>query len=104
MVMCWITLSITIKDIMDEITAYATSDYIVGDVNNDSRIDSFDVVLLRKAIVNSDSSLKIESADLNGDNIIDSRDLRELEQFVLGNRNNFSISAIKDIKIEILLL
>lgn len=102
--MCWITLSITIKDIMDEITAYATSDYIVGDVNNDSRIDSFDVVLLRKAIVNSDSSLKIESADLNGDNIIDSRDLRELEQFVLGNRNNFSISAIKDIKIEILLL
>lgn len=98
MVMCWITSSITIKDIMDEITAYATSDYIVGDVNNDSRIDSFDVVLLRKAIVNSDSSLKIESADLNGDNIIDARDLRELEQFVLGNRNNFSISAIKDIK------
>lgn len=98
MVMCWITSLITIKDIMDEITAYATSDYIVGDVNNDSRIDSFDVVLLRKAIVNSDSSLKIESADLNGDNIIDARDLRELEQFVLGNRNNFSISAIKDIK------
>lgn len=98
MVMCWITSSITIKDIMDEITAYATSDYIVGDVNNDSRIDSFDVVLLKKAIVNSDSSLKIESADLNGDNIIDARDLRELEQFVLGNRNNFSISAIKDIK------
>ena len=98
MVMCWITSSIKIKDIMDEITAYATSDYIIGDINNDGYINSFDVVLLRKAIVNSDLSLKIESADLNGDNIIDSRDLRELEQFVLGNRNNFSISAIKDIK------
>lgn len=77
--MCWITSSITIKDIMDEITAYATSDYIIGDINNDGYINSFDVVLLRKAIVNSDLSLKIESADLNGDNIIDSRDLRELE-------------------------
>ena len=95
--MCWIASSVTVKDIIDQINANATSNYILGDVNNDSNIDSFDIVLLRKAIINSDSSLKMENADVNGDNVIDSRDLRELEQFVLGDRNNFSSTTIKDI-------
>lgn len=76
--MCWITSSVTLKNVIDEINANAVSNSIIGDVNNDSCIDAFDVVLLRKAIVNSDSSLEMESADVNGDNIIDVRDLREL--------------------------
>lgn len=97
MVMCWITSSVTVKDVIDEINANAVSNSIVGDVNNDGRIDSFDVVLLRKAIVNSDLSLEMESADVNGDNIIDVMDLRELQQFVLGERTNFSSMIIKDI-------
>lgn len=95
--MCWIISSVTVKDVIDEINANATSNYILGDVNNDNNIDSFDVAILRKAVVNSDSSLKMENADVNGDNIIDSRDLRELEQFVLGERDNFSSTTIKDI-------
>ncbi|MDE6426172.1 MAG: hypothetical protein K2K89_08565 [Ruminococcus sp.] len=54
-------------------------------------------MFLRKAIVNSNLSLKMESADVNGDNIIDVKDLRELQQFVLGERTNFSSMIIKDI-------
>ncbi len=97
MVMFWVTSSVTVKDVVDEITANAVSNCIIGDINNDGYINSFDVVLLRKAIVNSDLSLKMESADVNGDNIIDVRDLRELQQFVLGERTNFSSMIIKDI-------
>ncbi len=73
------------------------SNCIIGDINNDGYINSFDVVLLRKLIINSDLSLNKESADINGDNIIDTRDLRELQQFVLGERSSFSTEVIKNI-------
>ena len=96
MVMFWVTSSVTVKDVVDEITANAVSNCI-GDINNDGYINSFDVVLLRKLIINSDLSLNKESADINGDNIIDTRDLRELQQFVLGERSSFSTEVIKNI-------
>lgn len=91
--MCWITSSVTIKDTIDEINANATSNYILGDVNGDNNIDSFDMVALRKILTSQTSLQENKKADLNGNGIVDGNDLYLLQLYILGSINEFPVEV-----------
>lgn len=67
-------------------TAYRKSYTIFGDLNGDKCIDSFDSILMRKAINQKEFS---KIADLNFDKKVDREDLKLLNEYILGNNNTF---------------
>lgn len=66
--------------------SYRTSYKIYGDLNNDKVINSFDVVFMRKAVINGDTT---QDLDFNRDDKVDSTDLSLLNDYVLGKNTFF---------------
>lgn len=57
---------------------------IYGDINNDGRIDSFDIVMMRKEIVSPVLSYSEKKrADVNADGKVDTADAVELQKYIL---------------------
>ena len=69
----------------------------VGDLNSDGRVDVFDAVLMRKAVIDvstvSNRSV-FKAADVNGDNSINVADLVSLHNFILGKDDSFPAGGI----------
>ncbi len=65
---------------------YSAINYTSGDLNCDGRVDSFDLVIMRKVVTNNEwGSAEIKAAaDVNGDNVADSKDMQLLRDFLLG--------------------
>ena len=60
---------------------------IIGDLNGDNRIDSLDVVLCRRAVLNAESSTSVNKlADMDGNGTVQLNDLVLLTIFVLGKK------------------
>ena len=59
--------------------------YIPGDITGDERVDTFDMVLMRKALIEppTDESKKL-AADMNADGEINVSDAVKLQRFLLG--------------------
>ncbi len=66
-------------------------DYIVGDVNNDKSINSFDFAELKKFLLGMDSVVtsKSKTADVNSDGSVNSIDFGLLKQYLLGMIKSF---------------
>jgi arabinogalactan endo-1,4-beta-galactosidase len=62
-----------------------TKEIILGDINEDSIIDVFDVVAMRKALLRDEKSLQY---DINGDNTVGIADLVKLQRFILGSQDS----------------
>ncbi|HEX9060259.1 MAG TPA: dockerin type I domain-containing protein, partial [Clostridia bacterium] len=58
---------------------------IKGDVNNDGKINSTDVSLLKRYILQITTNINITNADMNGDGKINSTDYSLLKRALLGN-------------------
>ena len=61
--------------------SYRTIYTIYGDLNNDKKIDSFDVVMMRQKVLSKDTSKEL---DFNYDGKVDVSDLKLLNDYVLG--------------------
>lgn len=70
-----------------------SKNFIIGDVNCDGRIDSFDVVMERKGIISgfSDSASKL-AADVDKNDVVDMADLVLIQSFVLGKIQEFPVA------------
>ena len=68
-----------------ETTTTVSLDFILGDINDDKRVDVFDMVLMRRALIEplSDAREKL-AADMNGNGTIDISDAVLLQKFLLG--------------------
>ena len=65
-----------------------SSDIILGDIDNDNRVDIFDVVLMRKGLIDNsfDDNQKLH-ADVNSDGVVNVADAVELQQFILTGKS-----------------
>lgn len=89
-----------------EITGLKSANiHYYGDINDDGVIDSFDVIMYRKALTDklaeplTDS--QFDNADINKDLEIDEDDLQEVIDFTLGKTKEFnSASAIGSIRLD----
>ena len=70
-----------------------TPEIITGDFNNDRRVDSFDIITARKALISvmDDEAAKTNTdMDLNKDGSFNAADIVLLQSFVLGKIKSFS--------------
>lgn len=88
--------SSSLQAIANEVKAIENS-IIYGDVNNDKRVDVFDFCLIKQKIVNSETIIDNNAGDVNGDGIININDAREIQQFLLRQRDSFSITERNNI-------
>ncbi|TYQ18199.1 UNVERIFIED_CONTAM: dockerin type I repeat protein [Acetivibrio alkalicellulosi] len=67
---------------------------IYGDLNGDGRVDSIDIVLLRRYILEIINGFSVpkEAADLNGDGVIDSTDYIILRRYLLEIISSFPVN------------
>ena len=61
---------------------------VMGDLNNDSVVDGYDLILLRRGVANG-TELPY-SADVTGDGLTDAADLRLLQDFIHGKNVTFA--------------
>ena len=61
--------------------------HIRGDVNDDNRIDIYDVIALRKELIKAEGFYLCTDYDINGDCVLDLSDLVLLKKYILGNTN-----------------
>lgn len=70
---------------------------LVGDLDLDMKIDSFDLVLMRKAVIDPSivkSNLHKAVADLNGDNEVNIADVVTMQNYLLGKIKEFPAGTI----------
>lgn len=67
-----------------EIGAVIVNSCLLGDVNNDGKINMRDVVLLQQVVNGWDVSYNKDAADYNGDGKINMRDIVALQQYING--------------------
>ena len=66
-------------------TTFTLAKYTLGDVNDDTKINSTDIVYVRRIILGMDSPNQIkEAADLNEDGKINSTDIVYIRRLILG--------------------
>ena len=81
----------SLQTVVNEIRANA-AEIVYGDADNSGSVDSFDLTLIRKeAVTTGSTKCNTIAADVNGDGIIDNSDVREVQQYLLGKRNSFSV-------------
>lgn len=61
--------------------SYRTTYTLYGDLNDDKKIDSFDLVIMRQKVLSKDTSKEL---DFNYDGKVDTSDLKLLSDYVLG--------------------
>lgn len=90
----------SLQTFVNEIETHAAeTDVILGDVNGDDRVDVFDLCLMKREIINSGTtSINKAAADVNADGVMDIKDVREVQQFLLVERDSFTGSMRKDIE------
>lgn len=68
---------------------------IKGDVNFDGVINSFDIVAVRRGLISGfENDLSVDAADVNLNGQVDEDDLKQLQDFILGKRKEFTLSEI----------
>ena len=78
----------------------AETDVILGDVNNDRKIDVFDLCLMKQELVSSKTtSINKTAADMNADGVIDVKDIMEIQQFLLAERDSFTGMIRKNMEV-----
>ena len=78
----------------------AETDVILGDVNNDRKIDVFDLCLMKQELVSSKTtSINKTAADVNADGVIDVKDIMEIQQFLLAERDSFTGMIRKNMEV-----
>ena len=68
--------------------SYRTTYQIYGDLNSDNKIDIYDVISMRKAVIKGEYD---KNLDFNCDDAVDTKDLDLLNDYVLGNNTFFDI-------------
>ncbi len=77
---------------------------IYGDVNGDKRIDVFDLVLIKKKMVNPNMEINVIASDVNADGVVDVKDAFEVRDYIHGAITSFSVhrkEAIMEIQNEV---
>lgn len=68
---------------------------IKGDVNFDGVINSFDIIAVRRGLISGfENDLSVDAADVNLNGQVDEDDLKQLQDFILGKRKEFTLSEI----------
>ena len=85
----WDDVVTTLTTVMIPQPAYGAPEAIIGDVNFDNQINSFDVLAVRKLLVNGadtykDQVMDLKQADINADGKLNIADLLLLQRYVLG--------------------
>ena len=83
-----------ISAVAEEINS-TTDTVVYGDINNDNKIDSFDVVAIRQILNSGTTSETYKAADLNGNNAVDAVDMYLLQSYVIGKIDSFPIETIE---------
>ncbi len=65
------------------------AEVIKGDLNGDSVVDTFDLVLMRQAVINGDADI-FEAADIDDSGEIDENDLKLHSDFLMGKIKSFT--------------
>ncbi|SEH88540.1 Transglutaminase-like superfamily protein [Ruminococcus flavefaciens] len=74
----------------------AETEIIYGDVNDDKKVDIFDVTLIKKEIIDPGSTnINLTAADVNIDGIVDIKDANEIQDYLLGITKGFTGSVKK---------
>lgn len=79
----------SVKVIADEISSSNENTTMTGDINGDNRINSLDLSKLKQGILYN-QTLSMDTADTNGDGLIDVNDVNELQDYILGRISGFS--------------
>lgn len=76
------------------LTDTASSEFILGDINCDGRVDTFDAILARKALLYGYFSAgnNSDAADVNQDNVFTVADAVQLQKYITGKIKSFSKS------------
>lgn len=78
----------------NELNFESVEPVIKGDVNGDGVVDVFDVALLKRQLLNQNTKSKISihmtSADVDGDGKLSAKDLRQINDYVMGKSTRFS--------------
>ncbi len=89
--------SSSLKTMVNEIRANAADDVVYGDVNGDKQVDVLDLCLMKQELADANNtSIDLNVADVTGDELFNINDVREVQQFLLGQRDSFSINEIKN--------
>ena len=85
-----------ISTLSASLTGGGSSDFLVGDINDDGLISIADVTLIVNCILSGPSSSEIDTAraDVNGDNVISISDVTTLVDIILGNSATTNSPAI----------
>ncbi|MFW5972258.1 MAG: dockerin type I repeat-containing protein, partial [Bacillota bacterium] len=60
----------------------------LGDIDGDGIVGSLDYSILRRALINPDQELELDTADLNQDGMINSMDIALFRQYLTGRRES----------------
>ena len=87
----------SLQTFINEIEAHAAeTDEILGDVNDDDRVDVFDLTLIKREIINpGTTSINLTAADVNVDGVVDVKDAIEVQDFLLCRTKGFTGSVKK---------
>lgn len=89
----------SLQTFVNEIDAHAAeTDVILGDVNDDDRVDVFDLCLIKQELSSSGSaSINKVAADVNADGVVDVKDAIEVQDFLLCRTKGFTGNVKKSI-------
>ena len=90
----------SLQTFINEIDAHAAeTDVFLGDVNGDDRVDVFDLCLMKRELVEPGAtSIDKVAADVNADGVVDIKDVIEVQQFLLVERDSFTGSMRKKVE------
>ena len=82
----------SLQTFVNEIDVHAAeTEVILGDVNDDNRVDVFDLCLMKQELIESGTtSIDKVAADVNADGVVDVKDVVEVQQFLLVERDSFN--------------
>lgn len=90
----------SMQTFVNEIEAHAAeTDVILGDVDGDEKVNVFDLCLMKRELLNpGTTSINMAAADVNADGVVDVKDVIEVQQFLLVERDTFTGSTRKNVE------